>query len=668
MRYLFALPRRAAVTFAVCVTLAGLLSTPALAAPPARHGTTTMTVPRKATPPPPPTGSTAGTTDHSAVQDRPLTAAQLPPLKPTPSRPRPATENAPKATPKKASCTPADFAGRTGSALVAFVEASTTGCVNTLFAVTGTNARDIFRQPQMVTVAKAFTREAQRYRGDNSSGVWQLVLFLRAGYYVQFNNPSDVGPYGAPLTQATTRGLDAFFANRHSRDVTAANGDILGETVILTDSADQQARYLTVYRQLLNAYDRSYDAVAGMVAAVNDVYTPLWRGNWNPDYVNAVTADPGVAQTLHGFALGHLDLLGTDRAYLDSNAGMNLARYVEHTAMRATVQPLTKDLLNASKITGRTAGLWVAVATQADYYDRPDCSYYDICDLPGRLTDAALPITHTCDATHTVRAQALTDADLDAVCDNLRAQDPYFDNLVEDDGPIPGQYLSTVQLVVFAHRADYQTYAGAIFGVSTDNGGITLTGNPSDPANQPLSIMYQKDSDDGFTARIWNLNHEYTHILDARDDMKGDFTQQTSVPDIWWIEGLAEYVSYGYRGITDEQAVAEAGKHTYRLSTLFQSTYANSDVTRTYPWGYLAVRYMFESHPADIQRMLARFRVGDYAGGYAVYNSDIGTRYDADFDQWLTACATGACSTPGLREGRVRGGVTFGRDAHPQKA
>ncbi|MFF4503527.1 collagenase [Streptomyces sp. NPDC001401] len=646
MRYLFALPRRSAVTLAVCTTLAGLLSAPALAATPARHGTTPMTVSRKATPPPP-TGSTTGTADRPALQDRRLTAAQLPPLQPAPSRTRTITGTAPKAAPKTASCSPADFAGRTGSALVAFVQASTTGCVNTLFAVTGTNARDIFRQSQMVTVAKAFTREAQRYRGDNSSGVWQLVLFLRAGYYVQFNNASDVGPYGAPLAQATTRGLDAFFAGRHSRDVTAANGDVLGETVILTDSADQQARYLTVYQRLLDAYDSSYDSVASMVAAVNDVYTPLWRGNWNPDYVKAVTADPGVVRTLHAFALKHLDLLGTDRAYLDSNAGMNVARYVEHTALRATVQPLAKDLLNASEITGPTAGLWVAVATQADYYDRPNCSYYDICNLPARLTDAALPITHTCDAAHTVRAQALTSADLDAVCANLRDQDPYFNGLVKDDGPIPGQYLSTVQLVVFAHRADYQTYAGAIFGVSTDNGGITLTGDPSDPANQPLSIMYQKDADDGFTARIWNLNHEYTHILDARYDMKGDFARQTSVPDVWWIEGLAEYVSYGYRGITDEQAVAEAGKHTYRLSTLFQNTYANSDVIRTYPWGYLAVRYMFENHPADIQRMLARFRTGDYAGGYAVYNSDIGTRYDADFDQWLTACAAGACSAPG---------------------
>ncbi|WP_234376817.1 collagenase [Streptomyces sp. TP-A0356] len=618
---------------------------PAHAAPPSPARTGAPADTRGTAPLVPPTGSTFGTSDR-AVRGRRLTPAQLPPLRTATLRHDAAAASGPKGG-AKASCAPADFGRRTGSALVSFVKASTIDCIDSLFAVTGTDADGVFRESQMVTVANAFTSAARRYDGDNSAHVWQLVLFLRAGYYVQFNDPSDTGPYGAALGTATARGLDAFFARRHATDVTSANGDVLGDVVILTDSADLQARYLDVYRRLLNGYNSSYDAVDSMVAAVNDVYTPLWRGNWNATYVTAVTADPRIIGTLKTFALHHMNLLRTDRAYLDSNAGMNLTRYVEHPALQARIRPLAKGLLAASKITGPTAQLWVAVATQADYYDRARCSYYGVCDLAGQLTRAALPLTHACDATHTIRAQSLTAADLDAACASVSGQDPYVHALVKDEGPIPGQYVSTIQLVVFASRTDYRTYAGAIFGVSTDNGGITLVGDPADPHNQPLSIMYQKEYEDGFVARIWNLNHEYTHYLDARDDMRGDFAQQTTVPDVWWIEGLAEYVSYGYRRVTDDQAVTEAGKHTYTLSTLFQNTYANSDVTRTYPWGYLAVRYMFEKHPADIQRMLAHFRVGDYPGGYAVYSSDIGTRYDADFDTWLTTCATGACANRG---------------------
>ncbi|MFL4946606.1 collagenase [Streptomyces sp. MMS24-I31] len=656
MRYRFPLPRRLAGALAACVTTAGVLATPALAAPPRAADTGGVTEVRNMVPPVPPTGSTIGPSER-AVHGRRVAPAQLPPLKPATPPHDPAATAGQEAAPRPASCNPADFGSRTGSALVAFVKASSIDCVNSLFAVTGTDAHSIFREARMATIARAFTSAAKTYGGGNAAHVWQLVLFLRAGYYVQFYNPSDVGPYDAALTAATARGLDAFFARPHSKDVTSANGDILGDVIILTDSADLQDRYLNVYRRVLDGYNSSYDAVTSMVAAVNDVYTPLWRGNWNTAYVSAVTAHPGIIGTLNAFALHHVDQLGTDRAYLDSNAGMNLARYVEHPALRTRVRPLVKSLLQASKITGPTAQLWVAVATQLDSYDRAGCSYYGVCDLAGQLARAALPITHACDATHTLRAQALTAADLDATCAGVLAQDPYFHALVKDQGPIPGQHVSTIQLVVFASRADYQTYAGAMFGVSTDNGGITLVGNPADPGNQPISIMYQKDYDDGFVARIWNLNHEYTHYLDARDDMKGDFTQQTSVPDVWWIEGLAEYISYGYRGITDDQAVTEAGKHTYTLSTLFQNTYANSDLTRTYPWGYLAVRYMMEKHPADIQRMLGHFRVGDYPGGHAVYDPGIGTRYDADFDEWLTACAAGVCAVPGaygLRHGGLR--------------
>ncbi|MGW4564004.1 collagenase [Streptomyces sp. NPDC004561] len=638
MRYRFALPRRMAGAAAVCVTVAGLLATPALAAPQPHTGPATAPRTRPATPSP--TGATTLATEHPATQPRRLNPAQLPPRRAESARP---AHRAPRAA---ASCTPGDFGSRTGTALVAFVTASSTDCVNTLFAVTGKDAHDVFREPQMLTVANAFTRAAGRYRGDDSGSLEQLVLFLRAGYYVQFNHSADVGPYTTRLTTAVTAGLDAFFARSHSQDVTAANGEILGETVILTDSADQQGRYLYVYRRLLNDYDSSYDSIPSMTSAVNDVYTPLWRGNWNPDYVRAVDADPRIIDTLYDFALANTDQLGTGLAFLDSNAGMNVARYVEHPELQDTVRPLTKELLDETAMTGPTAGLWVAVATQANAYDGANCSYYDVCDLPGKLTRAVLPVTHRCDANVTILAQSLTAADLDAACASVLGQSAYFRGVVKAGGAIPGQYVSDIRLAVFASRADYQTYAGPIYGIDTDNGGMTLDGNPSDPANHVTSIMYQKDYDDGFVARIWNLNHEYTHFLDGRDDMKGDFAQETTVPDVWWIEGVAEYVSYSYRNLADDQAIQEAAKHTYRLSTLFENTYENSDVTRTYPWGYLAVRYMAERHPDDVQRMLARFRAGDYVGGYAVYHDGIGTRYDADFDQWLTACAAGACATP----------------------
>lgn len=595
---------------------------------------------------PPPVGSAATVSDHADERRTPVDATHRTPQNPVPSRTAP-SKPSPAEGLTAASCTPGDFGSRSGSALVAFVQASTTDCVNTLFALTGTDARNAFREAQMVTIANAFQSTARNYPGDNSTRVWQLVLFLRAGYYVQYNHASDVGPYGATLASATEAALDTFFASSHFMDVSSAHGDVLGEVIILTDSANEQARYLKTYQKVLNGYNSSYDAYWSMDAAVNDVFTPIFRGHWNPAFITAVTADPSLIDTLSAFAHNHRDKLNDTWFYLDSNAGTETARFLDTPALRTKVRPLAKGLLGDSAITGATAPLWVGVAGMTDTYDKAQCSYYGTCDFAAQLTAAALPITFRCDAAHTFRAQSLTNAALTAACSSLQGQDAYFHNIVKDNGPVADDHNANIEIVTFASPKDYQTYSGWIFGNSTNNGGEYLEGDPSDPANQARFLSYVKSVGDGFPGDIWNLNHEYTHYLDGRYDTAGDFNAGQAVPDIWWIEGFAEYVSYGYRGLTDTEAVADAAKHTYALSTLWQSTYANSDLTRTYPWGYLATRYMIEKHPADVQNMLAKFRAGDYAGGYAVYSSGIGTRYDADFATWLDACAAGACGSTG---------------------
>ncbi|MCX4745884.1 collagenase [Kitasatospora sp. NBC_01287] len=578
----------------------------------------------------------------TVVQTRPRPADQKAPAKPAQANQKTALA----AGAATQSCTPADFGSRSGAALVSFIESSTTDCVNTLFNVTGTDAGNIFKQQQMVTVAQAFQQLATTYTGDDSTGIWQLVLFLRAGYYVQSNNASAVGTYDATLTAATQAGLDAFFASRHWTDVTDANGSVLYDVLVLTDSANLQGRYLKVYKQVLTSYNNSYNVSANMVNAVNAVLSaPLWRGNFNPDFVSAVSADPSVITTLSTFALGHEDLLSGANAFLDANAGNDLARMAgDNATIEAAAKPLVKSVLDSAPILGPTGSLYVHTAYQADTYDAAQCSYYNTCDLPAKLSAAVLSHTLVCD-NRTIVTESLSAADLAAVCTSLRGEDTFFHNMVKDNGPVPGQYDKNITLAIFSNNADYLTYSWAIYGNDTDNGGETLM-NATDPTNQAVSVMYQKSWNDGFTANVWNLNHEYTHYMDGIYDMKGDFSTQTSVPDIWWIEGVAEYESYAYRGTTDTQAMTEAAKHTYKLSTIFQNTYDNSDSTRVYPWGYLAVRYMFEKHPADVTNMLNHFRAGDFQGAYNVYNS-IGTAYDADFDSWLNTCAAGACYAAG---------------------
>lgn len=561
-----------------------------------------------------------------------------------PSHPAPSMRKARADARATAACSVADFTSRTGSALVQQITSSTTDCVNTLFSVKGNDGYLAFREAQMVTVANALRDGSAAYPGDSGTGMPQLVLFLRAGYYVQYYDPGTVGDYGAPLRTAIQGALDAFFASAHSRDVTDANGETLAEAVILIDSAEQNARYLYVVKRLLAGYNSSYNSSWYMLNAVNNVYTVTFRGHQVPEFVSAVEADPSLLDALAGFARDHLDLLGTDQSYLASNAGRELGRFLQEESLRPKARPLVIDLLGRSSLTGPTAPLWVGLAEMTDYYDRAGCSSYGTCDLAERIKSAVLPVEYTCSDSIRIVAQQMTSADLTKACTSLKGQDAYFHEVARDSGPVADDHNTTIEVVVFDSSTDYQTYAGAIYGIDTNNGGMYLEGDPSAAGNQPRFIAYEAEwVRPDF--QIWNLNHEYTHYLDGRFDMAGDFEAGVTTPTIWWVEGFAEYVSYSYRDVTYDDAVTQAAAHTYTLRTLFDTTYENADQTRVYNWGYLAVRYMLQSHRADVDTLLGRYRAGDWNGARTLLTSTIGTRYDADWNSWLTACAAGDCGT-----------------------
>ncbi len=299
-----------------------------------------------------------------------------------------------------------------------------------------------------------------------------------------------------------------------------------------------------------------------------------------------------------------------------------------------------------------TAALAAAPAQASQAEPKPDHAFADPAQRPahgtakgnpgatgttgGRLESRILPIVHDCSPSLRIRAQEMTAAQLTATCASLANQDAYFHSVVNDSGPVADDYNTTLEVDVFNSSADYKTYAGRIYGIDTNNGGMYLEGDPAKAGNQPRFICYERtDVSPGW--QIWNLNHEYTHYLDGRFDLYGDFDASQTTPTVWWGEGIAEYVSYSYRGITYTNAMAEAGKHTYSLRTLFDTTYANSDVSRTYNWGYLAARYMVERHPADVATVLGHYRTGDWAAARSFLTS---LDYESDWNAWLTAVAT----------------------------
>ncbi|MFD2355843.1 collagenase [Nonomuraea ferruginea] len=73
---------------------------------------------------------------------------------------------------------------------------------------------------------------------------------------------------------------------------------------------------------------------------------------------------------------------------------------------------------------------------------------------------------------------------------------------------------------------------------------------------------------------------------------------------------------------------------------MWNTTYAH-DSTRVYRWGYLAVRYLYERHPADVQTVLRAYRTGAWNTARTFLTSTIGSRYDTDWRTWLGSVGGG---------------------------
>lgn len=538
-----------------------------------------------------------------------------------------------------AACDTAAFASANGAALVAAVKASTSDCINSLFAVTGTSAGAIFSESKMVTIADAFRNTAAAYNGTNATSALQLVMFLRAGYYVNYYDSASTGVYGAALKSSIRAALDAFVNNGNFGLVNDEHGETLSEFITLIDSASENARYLnSVVKKMLTSYNSSYNSSWWMMSATNNVFTILFRGHQNEDFQALVKTDASIIDTLYNFASANFSLLGTDNGYLVSNAGREMGRflqYAETTPVKILAKARVKALIDQSSITGKTAALWVGLGEQVNYYDKKNCGYYGMCDFSTRLASTVLPVNYSCSPTLKLRAQSLTQAQLTQACAIVAGEETYFHNKVASGKiPVPNDNNTQLEMVVFTSSKDYGTYAGAIYGIDTNNGGMYLEGDPSVPGNQARFIAYQAEWMLP-TFEIWNLTHEYIHYLDGRFNMYGDFGAAMSVNSVWWLEGFAEYISYGYRNLAYDGAKTQAALGTYNLSTIFDNDY-NSGQTRVYNWGYLAVRYMFEKQRPKVGNILGYLRPGNYAGytGY-MKSASMGASMDADFKKWL---------------------------------
>lgn len=536
------------------------------------------------------------------------------------------------------------LASYSGSALAAYLASLPDHeCTYPLFALTGTQAASVYSAANFNAVVSRFTQEASAYNATSRALV-NLTLYLRAGYYLAGSSviatPSSAqtAALRAPIKQLVEG--SALYAPNTVASSTA------GEAVRLITNMHDEAYFLPSMKNLVVRYTNTsarpaaaeglkQDSTAG---AFTSALTVIYYGHYRPEGLPLLQADPSYPTALNNFVTQNKSaLLGSSAGDQLTDAANEAFRFLQYSAQQPVVKPMIQATLASSTMLGADSGLWLAAASAVKYYDNANCAQYGTCDYAAKLADAVLKVSHTCSPSLRIRAQEMTPLQLQDSCAILAKEEGYAHEMLQTKRvPVANDRNTTLELVVFDDYANYSKYASIIYDIDTNNGGMYLEGDPAAIGNQARFIAHEASwLRPAFS--VWNLEHEYVHYLDGRFDMAGDFGAAVSKPSVWWIEGIAEYLSLKNN---NQKSIDMARTGTYKLSQIFGNTYSMSDyVDRAYRWGYMATRFMVEKHRNDVDAVLGKFRVGDY-DGYQNTMSYIGTRYDSEFAAWAGTATT----------------------------
>lgn len=514
-------------------------------------------------------------------------------------------------------------------------------CTYGLFSLDAAPGARIYGAANLDAVARRFIAEAGRYDG-NGLALINLALYLRAGYYLS------VGGVLPPFDPAVRTALRPAIRQLLAGKLFAANVNddaTAQEVLLLITNLQDEPYYLDDMKRLIERYTNSpahpqaaHDVRESTAArGFTGVLTVLFYAHFRAP--GALTRDPGYATALNRFVLANqADLRGTESAYQLGDAARENVRFLQYPALRATVAQQTRQLLASSGMTGADDEIWLAAAEGIKYYDNARCAEYGTCDFEARLAALVLGKNHSCSPSVRIRAQQMTMAQMTSACGLMQQEENYFHRMLNTRRqPVADDLNASLEVAVFADYNNYGKYGSVLFGIDTNNGGMYLEGDPARADNQARFVAHEASWLRPLF-KVWNLEHEYIHYLDGRFDLYGDFGVGTRQPTVWWIEGLAEYLS---QRNGNQAAIDAARSGQYPLSWIFANDYSMPDyVNRAYRWGYMATRFMFERHRPDVDTIVARFRAGRYED-YQNLMRAIGTRYDNEFAAWAQQATTG---------------------------
>ncbi len=520
------------------------------------------------------------------------------------------------------------------------------GCLRDILWTWDQRLARVMTKEHVRAVAQRAERYGYSHDGKNSTHVLEMFTYLHAAAYHDFSR-DEIDHTDAQTVEAIRRAVHYFGVAARTFDATRTNAETLREALYAASAPGLRHHQLPLIKRVLGTMDASHPDTAkdrswggAALGALSVGYLGVY--NDDPAFDAAVAADPAYRAALKAFA-GHTHLKGAENEWVVRDALNEYGRLSQVAAVKSEISSSLGGVLDTvARNFGQGSAPWGKIVTWLNELEM--CKQYGVCkaDIERRI----FPNTYTYDNGGIKVRTALPRTTVDRLYYASKQVKSQFHRVLGTDKPLAGDTNTTLNIVLYASRADYEIYHPLLTGMATNNGGIYIEKGAT-------FYTYERRVPQDSTLTLEELfRHEYTHYLNGRWAVPGSFGEgpwyqgdRTTAMD----EGTAEFFDGATRddGIKVRKSLVQsiindtAGGTKPRMS-VYQLLHAeyDRDGFRFYSYAGTFFEFLWSERPSLLREMYDRIRANDVAGFDAWRDRlgrDTGVQraYDAFLDQQI---------------------------------
>ncbi|MBT2389739.1 collagenase [Streptomyces sp. ISL-1] len=505
------------------------------------------------------------------------------------------------------------------------------GCLRDILWTWDARLTPVMSDAHVQAVSRRISTLSAAHDGKNGSHLLEMLTYLHAVVYHDFSR-SEIDVTDAPTSEAMRRAINAFGTAARSFTPTRTNAETLREALYAGSGTGLRHSQLGLIQKVLATLDQYHTTTykdpawgGAALAGLSVNYLGVYPGNNDTTFRTLVTRNSTYRNAFKKFA-AYTHLKGTANEWAVRDALGEYGRFGQIEAVKSeTVSGLGALLPVTTRNFGEGSRPWAKVASWLNFYEA--CKPYEVCkdDIERRI----FPYTFIYDNGAMKVRTGLDRVVVDQLYYASKQVKAQFHRVLGTDAPLTGDTNTSLNVVLYASRADYETYHPLLTGMDTNNGGVYIERGAT-------FYTYQRRVPQDSSLTLEELfRHEYTHYLNGRWAVPGYFGEgpwyqgdRTTAMD----EGSAEFFDGATRdegiavrkslvqGVIDDTA---GGGPRMTVNQLLHATY-DGDGFRFYDYAGTFFEFLWTERPSLIHEMYGYLRADDPAA-FDAWRNRLGT-------------------------------------------